>query len=128
MAGWRHRVGSLLADVVEVARALVVVERQRSHLGPADMVLIARQKGRAGQRRDAAERARLQRLICRVDRFFPGGTNCYRRVVAEMALDAGAADERLCFGLRSAGGPGSGHAWLESDSARGGPYAAEFSL
>jgi hypothetical protein len=65
-------------------------------------------------------------MIRLVDRLFPGGANCYRRTLLEIALDAGAAEERLFLGLKEQGGPASGHAWLESwpDAAEASRYDA----
>jgi hypothetical protein len=63
-------------------------------------------------------------MIAAADRRFPDGGNCFRRALLEMSLDAGAAQERLCLGLKAAGGPRSGHAWLSSwpDAANAGTY------
>ena len=45
-------------------------------------------------------RARLRRAIGWVDAAYPGkGANCFRRVLVEVGLDAGAAEETLVFGL-----------------------------
>jgi hypothetical protein len=65
-------------------------------------------------------------MIAAVDARIPGGSNCYRRALVEMALDASAAEERLFFGLKAHGGARSGHAWLASwpDSANAGVYDA----
>jgi hypothetical protein len=41
----------------------------------------------------------LRRAIVSIDARYPGGGNCFRRVLVELALDAGAAEERLVFGL-----------------------------
>jgi len=65
-------------------------------------------------------------VIRLVDRCFPSGGNCYRRVLIEIGMDAGAAAERLHLGLRADGGLNSGHAWLESAPGRLDPYDAEF--
>ena len=59
---------------------------------------------------------RLKRVIGAVDRRLPGGKNCVRRALLEVALDGAAAREQFFAGLHMGGGPGSGHAWLESDS------------
>jgi hypothetical protein len=78
--------------------------------------------------RTAAARASLRRLIRIVDRCFPSGGNCYRRALIEVAMDASAAAEPLHMGIRSNGGPNSGHAWLGSlpESDGRGPYDADF--
>lgn len=80
-------------------------------------VAVARSGGLELGARSPAARTRLKRVIGAVDRRLPGGQNCVRRALIEMALDGGAARERFFAGLQTGGGPGSGHAWLESDSA-----------
>lgn len=59
-------------------------------------------------------------MIRWVDARMPTGPNCYRRVLLETALDAGAARETVIFGLRKGGSKGSGHAFFESESEREG--------
>jgi hypothetical protein len=107
-----------LGDLLRVLSALPLVEwrrrRQSLHLAVANI----RAGGEKRAARSGAARARLQRLIGAVDARMPGGGNCVRRVLLEMSLDRGAAGERLLAGLRSGGGPGSGHAWLESHPVR----------
>ncbi len=78
---------------------------------------MARCGGVARGARSPAARRRLKRLIGAVDRRLPGGQNCVRRALIEIALDGGAARERFFAGLQLGGRPGSGHAWLESDPA-----------
>lgn len=68
------------------------------------------------KKRTAEARTRLKRVIGAIDRRLPGGKNCVRRALLEMALDGGAARERFFAGLQKGGRSGSGHAWLESDS------------
>src|SRR5262249_35045547 len=78
----------------EVAEVLVVagrVEHARSRRGPLPLVTALRARGLRARRRDDADRDHLRRVIGVVDRCFPGGGNCYRRALVEMALDAGAA-------------------------------------
>jgi hypothetical protein len=99
----------------ELARVLVAIQQAqtaRATEGPAASVARFRAQGRLRPRRQGAALTRLRRFISVVDRFFPGGPNCYRRVLAEIALDAGAADEPLHLGLARGGSSGSGHAWL----------------
>jgi hypothetical protein len=64
--------------------------------------------------RDVAGRARLQRAIRWVDRTIFREPNCYRRLLVEIALDGGAATEKVILGFRAGGRAGSGHAWLET--------------
>jgi hypothetical protein len=107
----------LLADVVRVLSLGARVEQARTTQGPAPLLARLRQEGGTHPRRSAVERQRLQRAVRLVDHFFPGGGNCYRRVLLEVALDAGAAEEVVLFGQRADGGPGSGHAYFKSDQA-----------
>jgi hypothetical protein len=58
----------------------------------------------------------LRRLIRTLDRFLV--SNCYRQVLLETAVDAGAAAESLMLGFRRTSRPGSGHAWFESEVHR----------
>jgi hypothetical protein len=107
-----------MRELLRILGALPFVEWRRRRLSLHDAV--ARARAGAGKRaaRSTAARARLQRWIGRVDARMPGGGNCVRRALLEMTLDSTAAGERLFAGLRSGGGPRSGHAWLESHSVR----------
>ena len=89
---------------------------------------MAKQRRLGGQRRvrDAAERARLRRMIVLIDRLFAGGPNCYRRALVEMAMDGGAAMERLHMGLNTGATTATGHAWLDSSPDKGAGYQVEF--
>jgi|SRR5579863_2559687 len=121
----------LVAQLIELVEVLAVgirVDRARSRRGPDRLLPQLRARGARSRLRDAAARARLQRVIGVVDRFFPSGGNCYRRALMEIALDAGAAAEPLHLGLQAHGGPGSGHAWLGDRSGDPAPYDAELSL
>jgi len=51
-------------------------------------------------------------FVAFVDRRWPGGPNCYRRVLFEVGLDGGAAAEIVQLGFQGSGEIGSGHAWL----------------
>lgn len=113
------RSGAFL-DAVRVIVALPGVETGRRFEGPASLVRRLRSRSVNERARSDGERARLKRIIRWVDARLPGGGNCYRRSLLEMALDRGAAQEPLHLGLSSTGMPGSGHAWLgaESDGRR----------
>jgi Transglutaminase-like superfamily len=115
-----------LSDLLRIAVALPQVEVWRLSEAPGPCLQRTRARGARGIHRSSSERDRLRRLIGIVDRFMPGGANCYRRALVEMALDPAAAAEPMHFGLRKAGGPKSGHAWLpgQQSDAR---YDAEFS-
>lgn len=104
-----------LSRLVEALRVCAVVPRveiERRVRGPKRSVPRLRALGRRARRRDAAARTRLRSVITAVDARVPGGGNCYRRVLLEIALDAGAAQERVALGVRAGGGARSGHAWL----------------
>lgn len=118
----------LLSEALRVLWALPAAERARRHLGPAPAVARVRDRGRRAAERDPGARARLRRAIAGMDRCLPGGGNCYRRALLEIALDRGAAGEALYLDLAAAGGEGSGHARLASwpDDGRG--YDATLAL
>jgi hypothetical protein len=116
----------LAAEVCEVVAVALGVDVARRHLGPARLVPRLRARGLRRSPRDASGRARLQRIIRIVDRCFPGGGNCYRRALTELAVDPAAASEPLHMGLRLPGGPGSGHAWLRGSAEDNRGYDAEF--
>lgn len=107
---------SAALDFVRVLGSLPGVELRRREASLHSAVAGARQKGARRIARSAADRARLRVIISRLDRYFPGGGNCVRRALLEMALDSGAARERVFAGFKTGGGVGSGHAWLESDA------------
>ncbi|GAB4206603.1 MAG: hypothetical protein OHK0013_23470 [Sandaracinaceae bacterium] len=106
----RRVLGAL--EILRVCAALPRVELARLTDGPKHTVPALRVRGRRCARRSADERALLRRAIAAVDGRVPGGGNCYRRVLLEIALDAGAAEERVALGVRAEGGLRSGHAWL----------------
>jgi hypothetical protein len=113
---------------VELWRAAAIafsVNRRRKQ-PPAKLIASLRARGASCAARDAEGRRQLQRAIRFVDRFFPTGPNCYRRVLMEIALDAGAAAEPLHMGLKAEGGASSGHIWLASAPDGAGRYDAEF--
>ncbi len=101
-----------LRDLTAATILVPVLGGARRPLGPARVVRVVRWMGRRARKRAEPERRRLQRVIGLVDRVLPGGPNCYRRSLVELALDSGAASEPLWMGLSVKGGPRSGHAWL----------------
>jgi hypothetical protein len=113
-----------MLDVVRVMAALPGVERLRTTLGPQSAAEAARTLGRRRPRRTPSALARLRRAIAIVDRLAPGGANCLRRALLEIALDAGAAEAPLVIRLQYQGGRLGGHAWLSTrraeDGQRGG--------
>ena len=103
-----------LIEVGRVLWALPRIEAARNSEGPAPLLARLRIEGARQRRRAPAERRRLRSTIERIDAYFPDGSNCYRRALLEIALDAGAAQETLFMGLDATDRPRSGHAWLGS--------------
>jgi hypothetical protein len=119
---------AVIHDFVRVALLSVPVDRARRREGPAAVIARMRFHGKRARRRPPPDRARLKSLISLVDSLFPSGRNCYRRVLLEVALDAGAAEEPVYFALRSGGGAGTGHAYLASDGHPDTAYDAVFTM
>jgi hypothetical protein len=86
-------------EVARVARRVRAIETKRLHDTPERVLGELRAGGATMQRRGPIGRARLRRAIGWVDAVVPGGPNCLRRVLLEVALDAGAANETVVFGL-----------------------------
>jgi hypothetical protein len=118
----------LLGELGVAVASLVFVDRRRRSLGPAAVLEESRLRGVKGRQRSVFARKRLRRLIRLVDACFPGGGNCYRRALAEIASDPSAANDRLVLGLRSGGGSQSGHAWIEGNRDSVARYDAEIAL
>jgi hypothetical protein len=121
-------VASFVSDLVAVLRVAPTVEMGRVHRGPQSLLRTLRARGARGPVRSDVERRRLGRIIRVVDACFPGGGNCYRRALLEIAVDPQAAATPLNLGLRNGGGSRSGHAWLGHDAQSGVRYDAEFSV
>jgi hypothetical protein len=112
---------SAVAAAIEVLRVLAVaarVEAGRVSEGPVPLLARLRLEGAGCRRRDQVARARFDRAVRLVDRCFPGGPNCYRRVLLAVALDGGAAAQGICLALKAGGGPGTGHAYFADDAER----------
>ena len=121
----------MLNRLAETLRVLVVlprVELGRIVQGPSPMLSELRALAKHRARRPFPQRHELKKVIARVDALMPGGGNCYRRSLLEIALDSGAAQDRLFMGLSANGGAKSGHAWLGSASDAPSHYDAIFSL
>ncbi len=86
-------------EVARVARRVRAVDARRLHDAPERVLTELRASGATMQRRGPIGRARLRRAIGWVDAMVPGGPNCLRRVLLEVALDEGAANETVVFGL-----------------------------
>mgnify|MGYP006952674542 CR=1 FL=1 len=118
-----------LLDAVRVCVAYPRAEQLRFRPGPAVALSAARSEGARRAARDAFGQRRLRRMIAVVDRFAPGGPNCYRRVLWESLLDPAAAATPVIFGLDANASAGSGHVWFEGrESPSPERYAARFSL
>jgi len=105
---------STALELLRVITALPRVEWTRLSMGFEPAVGAMRARGQRCVRREPRRRVLLQRAIGWLDARVPGETNCYRRVLLEISLDAGAATEPVVIGLKAKGGPGSGHVWLAS--------------
>jgi len=103
-------------ELLRVIIALPAVESTRRKVGFGRAVSAMRARGAHRLQRGSRQRISLQRAIVWLDSRIPGGTNCYRRVLLELSLDAGAASEPVLIGLNPRGGPGSGHVWLASST------------
>ncbi|MDB4946260.1 MAG: hypothetical protein JWP97_5794 [Labilithrix sp.] len=87
-------------ELARVAPLVPLVDRQRRSRSPAEVLAAMRARGRRTTTvRTAVGRARLRRAIGWVDAVTPPGASCFRRILLECALDAGAANETVVFGL-----------------------------
>ncbi len=111
----RDRASTAL-ELLRVIIALPAVESTRRTMGFEPAVSAMRARGTRCLRREWRQRVFLQRAIAWLDSRIPGGANCYRRVLLEVSLDAGAASEPVLIGLSPRGGPRSGHVWLASSA------------
>ena len=117
--------------LLDLARVLVQLPRVEVGLrlhGPKPLVQRMRARGRERTERAAPERARLRRAIGWLDARLPGGDNCYRRVLLEIALDRGAAGEPFRMGIDKRGGTRSGHAWLGDERGARPRYDVELEM
>jgi Transglutaminase-like superfamily len=105
---------SLVAELSRVFLEAPRIEYLRRNRSLHFAVRRVRALSRRKTMRDVGARVLLRRAIALVDARFPGGPNCVRRSLLEIALDRGAANEQMFAGIRHGGGSGSGHAWLES--------------
>jgi hypothetical protein len=91
---------SFAVEVTRAMRLLRIVDAGRAKDTPEHILAAMRERGRKTERRRGPiGRARLRRAIGWVDALGPGGASCYRRILLESALDAGAARETVVFGL-----------------------------
>lgn len=89
----------LSSELARVSRVVRVADDVRRRESPERAIAAMRERGRREKARGPIGRARLRRAIGWVDALVPGGENCYRRVLVELALDAGAAEEAVVLGL-----------------------------
>jgi hypothetical protein len=122
------RLFATVRDLLAIGRALLTVEFGRLRRGPGPLLRSLRLRGSRHPERSPESRVRLRRVIAAVDARFPGGGNCYRRALLEIAVDPTAAHEPLRLGLRPEGGARSGHAWLDSSGEPAGRYEIELSV
>jgi hypothetical protein len=115
-------------DLFRLMLVLPIAEAARRGLTPARAIALARAVGRCGTYAAPQRRERLRRRLLALDSRLPGGGNCYRRALVQMALDPESAAEPIYFGLVRDGGPRSGHAWLASDPPAVKNYDAEFAM
>jgi hypothetical protein len=97
--GVPENAASFARELGRAVRAAFAAERSRRAEPPARAVARMRALGRTRVPRGVVGRARLRRAVGWIDAAFPGGPNCFRRVLTELALDSGAAGETLVFGL-----------------------------
>lgn len=91
---------SFAIEVARAVRLLRVVDAGRARKTPEQILAAMRARGiGTGRARGPIGRALLRRAIGWVDALGPGGASCYRRILLESALDAGAARETVVFGL-----------------------------
>lgn len=115
-------------DFLLAALTIFRAERSRRYEGPGLAVPRFRGLGTRRRRRTGRSLARLRRVIGIADRWMPGGPNCYRRALAEMALDAGSAELPLHMGLVRGQPDLGGHAWLGDQRDSNARYEVELAL
>lgn len=86
-------------ELARVLGAVGAAERLRRNETPERAIAVMRARGQRMKKRGPVGRVRLRRAVGWVDAVFPGGPNCFRRVLVELGLDAGAAGEVIVFGL-----------------------------
>lgn len=94
-----ERAAATTAEMARVIRMVREVDAARAAGSPEQTLRAMRARGATAEQRGPIGRARLRRAIGWVDACVPGGPNCYRRILLESALDAGAARETVVFGL-----------------------------
>jgi hypothetical protein len=94
-----ERAEPFAVELARVLRHVRAIDERRTKDTPQRILDELRRRGATSKERGPIGRARLRRAIGWVDAMLPGGASCYRRVLLELALDAGAARETVVFGL-----------------------------
>lgn len=94
-----ERAEPFATELARVLRRVREIDERRVRDTPQRVLAELRASGATAKERGPVGRARLRRAIGWVDAMVPGGANCYRRILLELALDAGAARETVVFGL-----------------------------
>jgi len=94
-----ERAEPFAAELLRVTQSVRDIDERRVRGTPQRVLAELRARGATARERGPIGRARLRRAIGWVDAALPGGPNCYRRILLELALDAGAARETVVFGL-----------------------------
>ena len=94
-----ERAEPFAVELARVLRRVREIDERRTKETPQRALDELRASGTTWKERGPIGRARLRRAISWVDAMLPGGASCYRRVLLELALDAGAARETVVFGL-----------------------------
>jgi len=94
-----ERAEPFATELFRVGRQVREVDARRASETPRSVLSAMRDRGAGAVQRGPVGRARLRRAIGWVDAVLPGGPHCLRRVLLEVALDAGAAQETVVFGL-----------------------------
>jgi hypothetical protein len=95
----QERAEPFAVELARVLRHVRAIDARRTKDTPQRVLDELRRRGATAKERGPIGRARLRRAIGWVDAMLPGGASCYRRVLLELALDAGAARETVVFGL-----------------------------
>lgn len=90
---------SFVTELRRVAQRVREVDQGRKTQSPREILAAMRARGIDMAQRGPVGRARLRRAVGWIDAVLPGTASCYRRILLEVALDAGAARETVVFGL-----------------------------
>jgi hypothetical protein len=122
------RLAATLREMVRVLTILPGVEAARRSVGIKPLLAELRARSLVRPERPPAARLNLRRAIAWADARMPGGPNCFRRVLLEVALDRGAGSEPACMGFHCPGGKLAGHIWLAGHPESSEGYQANVRL